>query len=77
MTDRIDVEQQIFAARESLAMAEDEAKTFRKDNDLISIKAQASLMLRMISEVESTKNTTQEVIAVIDSMLGESKEKAG
>ena len=65
------VEQQIFAARDSLAIAEDEAKTFREDNDLISIQAQASLILRMISEVENTKNTTQEVIAVIDSMLGE------
>ena len=67
------VEQQIFAARDRLAMAEDEAKTFREDNDLISIQAQASLILRMISEVENTKNTTQEVIAVIDSMLGEIK----
>ena len=65
------VEQQIFAARDRLAMAEDEAKTFREDNDLISIQAQASLILRMNSEVENTKNTTQEVIAVIDSMLGE------
>ncbi len=63
------VEQQIFAARDSLAMAEDEAKTFREDNDLLSIEAQASLVFRMISEVESTKNTTQEVIAVIDSIL--------
>ena len=54
-------------------MAEGETKTFCQDNDLISIEAQVSLILSMISEVESTKNTTQEVLAVINSMLGEIK----
>ncbi|HIG53311.1 MAG TPA: polysaccharide biosynthesis tyrosine autokinase [Candidatus Handelsmanbacteria bacterium] len=69
------VEQQIFAARDSLAMSEDEAKTFREDHDLISIDAQASLVLGLISEAERNKSSMQQVITAIDSMQGEIKKE--
>jgi len=62
------VQQQLFAARDSLAMSEDEAKVFREDHDLISIDAQASLVLGLISESERNKISMQQIITVIDSM---------
>lgn len=69
------VEQQLFAARDSLAMSEDEAKEFREDHDLISIDAQASLVLGLISESERNKISMQQIITVIDSMQGEIKKE--
>jgi hypothetical protein len=49
-------------------MSEDEAKVFREDHDLISIDAQASLVLGLISESERNKISMQQIITVIDSM---------
>ena len=69
------VQQQLFAARDSLAMSEDQAKVFREDHDLISIDAQASLVLGLISESERNKISMQQIITVIDSMQGEIKKE--
>ena len=69
------VEQQIFAARDSLAGAEDEAKRYREDNDLISIDAQAGVILGRIEEGERNKLSLEQIIAVIEGMLGEIKKE--
>ena len=65
------VETQIFAARDSLAAAEEDAKRYREEHHIISMESQASVVLGQINEAERNRLQLQHVVYTIAQMLRE------
>ena len=60
------VETQIFAARDSLAAAEEDAKRYREEHHIISMESQASVVLGQISDAERNRLQLQNVVYTIE-----------
>jgi len=67
------VEKQRDDAREQLISAEEEARDYREKHDIVSMDAQASVILGQITESERNKDAIVQTISVIDGMLAEIK----
>ena len=69
------VEGQRDKARQALMQAEEEVRLYREETDLVSLDAQASVMLGQITQGEQSANSLEQTVHDIDIMLGEMEEK--
>jgi len=71
------VEVQRDKAREALMQAEEEVRLYREETDLVSLDAQASVMLGQITEGEQEAATLEQTVRDTDIMLREMEEEGG
>ncbi len=65
------VENQLLGAKGLLLEAEEEARRYREENDIVSIDAEASVLLGQITDGERSKVRLEQVLKVIGGMLEE------
>ena len=58
-------------AKDSLRVAEEAARRYREDNNIVSIDAEASMMLGQITQAGRDKTRLEQVLKVVDSMIRE------
>lgn len=71
------VEQQRKEARVTLSLAEDSVQIYREQEQLVSIDAQASVILNQINTATQTKNQLEQDVRGIEAMLREIEENKG
>jgi len=71
------VEVQRDKAREALMQAEEEVRLYREETDLVSLDAQASVMLGQITQGEQNATSLEQTVHDIDIMLEEMEEQGG
>ncbi|MCC7261232.1 MAG: polysaccharide biosynthesis tyrosine autokinase [Candidatus Latescibacteria bacterium] len=74
---RIFVEEQREQARRTLALAEDSVQAYREEQQLVSIDAQASVILNQINTAKQELQRLEQDVRGIDAMLAEISEKKG
>ncbi len=74
---RVFVEQQRDHARRALALAEDSVQAYREQQQLVSIDAQASVILSQINTAKQELQRLEQDVKGIDAMLAEITEEEG
>lgn len=74
---RIFVEEQRGQARRALSLAEDSVQAYREQQQLVSIDAQASVILGQINSAKQSINQLDQDVRGIDAMLAEINENQG
>lgn len=62
---------QLLGAKDSLRVAEEDARRYREDNDIVSIDAEASMMLGQIADERRNKVQLEQVINAVSGMMRE------
>ncbi len=65
------VNRQFMEAKDSLRVAEEDSRRYREDNNIVSIDAEASMMLGQITQGGRDKTRLEQVLNVIDGMIRE------
>ena len=65
------VNRQLMEAKDSLRVAEEASRRYREDNNIVSIDAEASMMLGQITQAGRDKTRLEQVLKVVDSMIRE------
>ena len=69
------VNRQLMEAKDSLRVAEEGTRRYREDNNIVSIDAEASMMLGQITQGGREKTRLEQVLNVIDGMIREIERK--